>query len=230
VEAGQHSGTVLTGGSGTPATVDFAQSGGVADASVFGGPTPRVSASTSGVAFANASLTYFFEVEGPASGPPVKVGASLRAAISYGSPHDPNVEGVAGIRVDDPTNGRVLLWNVQAVVIDGSANTFSIDKNYSLANLIIGRQYRVTIDAYAESNSTNETAYSFVDPDFYIDPTFPDANQYYIRASDGITSAAVPEPVGVSIFGTMTLFLVLARRKRSIRSGDTRAIICSANA
>jgi len=223
VEAGQRSGTILTGGPGTSASVNFAQSGGVASASVSGAPDPTVSASASGIAFADASLTYYFKVGGPAHGSPITVGATLAAAISYGSLHDPNVAGVAGIRIDDPSSGRVLLWDVQPVVIDGSANNFLINRDFSLQDVSIGKEYRVTLTADAESNAPDESASAFVDPNIYIDPTCADPSQYYITVSYGIGNSppgtSVPEPAGISILGTMALFLVVQRRRAGRRDG-----------
>jgi hypothetical protein len=219
VEAGQHSGTILTGGPGTSASVNFAQSGGVASARVSGAPDPTVSASASGVAFADASLTYYFKVGGPTNASPITIGATLAAAISYGSLHDPNVAGVAGIRIDDPSNGKVLLWDVQPVVIDGSINNFVISKNFSLQDVYVGKEYRVTLSADAESNAPDETASAFVDPNIYIDPMCADPNQYQIIVSEGIGNSPVPEPTGISILGTMALFLVVQRQRAGRRGG-----------
>jgi len=193
-------------------------------------PSVSVSSSESGAgsAYGNATaeVDYEFEVMGPqVSTYPYTVpvlavasGAASAATTSYnaglGTPN--GVSAVIHLNAGDLENANGLLYEDMHTTISGSPLSFSIDTDIQV---VPGDP--ILVDASVTAGDPQYTAGSAsasVDPQFTIDPSFPDASQYSI-----IFSPNLPEPMSSGFVALSLLTLLCDSRQRKSRLVKSRS-------
>jgi hypothetical protein len=183
-------------------------------------PTPTFSIKTTGTynggfGFGEVQMDYAIEVAGPASASAVPIVIADKASASSGL----NDGSAAFVSVTFNGAGNYLL-NLQSqngtLTFPGSPPASGeTDGVYSFVNteqVNVGSIYYLNI--FVEAGARYTSADAFLDPYIYVDPTFPNADQYSILLSPGIgnsLTAPVPEPStwamlllgfsGISLFG-----------------------------
>jgi MYXO-CTERM domain-containing protein len=188
-------------------------------------PTPTFTINSTGTynggfGFGEIQMDYAIEVTGPASATPVPIFIADDASASSGV----NDGSAAFVSVTFNGAGNYLL-NLQSqngVLTFPNSPPSSGETNgvYHFVNteqVTLGSTYY--LDIFVEAGARNTSADAFLDPYIYVDPTFPNADQYSVLLSPGIgNSVATPEPstwmmaaLGFGALGALGL-----RRRRSL--------------
>jgi hypothetical protein len=168
-------------------------------------PHPMATASASAASFdsrlpASASavlwLHYYFEATGPGPVVPIHVTASGNGGFLGVSPADAPF----------------------SFILTSPGGNWTMDTNFDVS---VGRVYDVFLDVEALTSSPGDglhTASATVDPIFRIDPLFPDASQYQLFFSSGVTNFPVPSTLVLLSSLGMTVLGIGGLRKRLKRT------------
>jgi hypothetical protein len=213
---------------GTPDTLQHAESG-VLNLGVPFLAADAESSGTATAARATASMIYSLQVNGP-SGPPVPIIVHVSSIDVHVSRSGGSTNSVASARAtmtiaNDSynTNSYNFYATYDAHATDqfgapfDSGNNFVYDTqlttlpNYDLVTITMN------VSANDGSNSNADSsgkAFATLDPYIYIDPSFPNADQYTLTLSPGVsnTPASVPE-TSPALFSAGALAALLLRRR-----------------
>lgn len=165
-----------------------------------------------------AQITYAFIVSGPpAPSVPVLITYTLDASGSgdYLAQAEIIYPFGATLICTGPLNG--CGQNGMQVSSYSATDQFSIAPNVANEVDIAG-----VTEASVAVEGTTSTALASVDPFIRVDPSFPNANQYTIQFSDGVTNGATPvdEPGALTLLAIGLPVLVTLRRRQRDRRTD----------
>jgi len=188
-------GTVTTSSAGNANLVGSYSASAQVRASTLPNPSLSATATDSGAAsYANASLEldYTIEIVGPSGMVPLVAKASGDTNSTYAS------SSAVDLSLLLPGNDVVF----EAASLFGQAeggfqSSFQASNTYqTAANQPIGVMMLASAGADTNASGNAASASAFVDPYFYIDPSFVNASAYSIEISPGIGNmpSGVPEP------------------------------------
>jgi hypothetical protein len=142
---------------------------------------------------ANASMTYMFEIVGPAAGSPLIDISSGASANADGTRSFATATGFwGGINANGTFTSDHSLASVSATPTDENPSVVALNQLYEVdANESYG------ISMSVSAGDTNGTESAFFDPTISIDPSTRDASAYSIIFSSGIEQLDVGSPAEV---------------------------------
>jgi hypothetical protein len=180
-------------------------------ATLSGEPFPALTTSGTGTvgawsdaadALSGANLSYYISIVGPSGLVPIDFTARGTLAQSYATGSASTQLYIEG-DIDDQLS--VDIWGQQSISLSGdqnpltgSANAFTLSGTTEEAantQILVGMSIGINVETNGPYPTGSASAY--LDPIFYIDPTFPDASEYSIVISPGIGNSpvsGVPEP------------------------------------
>lgn len=190
-------------------------SGGQAEAQIQGStsPVPTISGSVSNsvagrLSFVSAvnNLDYYIRVNGPSGPIPLVVtgNGSLFSTIGAYSTDLLQVNGVVIAYVGYDTSANASVFGGSGVSAGFNPAAFAIGQTITVdANTAIF--VHMYINAVVQG-TTVQSASAFLDPIFFVDPTFVGAGEYSIETSFGITNGpavgSTPIPAALPLFAT----------------------------
>ena len=209
-------------------------------------PYPTLSASTkttgTGYAAVAGAMTYQFRIEDTSGlydpSNPIHVPTQF---FYKGSASAPTTGGasayfnIAGINFAESYNvvagaapsATHILATGQGGVLDPTFTGTSFDE-HKLYSIVANTYYRIDLKVSA-TTSGDGTASSFLDPFFFIDPSFADKGNFHIVLSQGVSNivpalAGTPVPGSLLLFGTAMLALG-ATGYQAKRNGTSAATV-----
>lgn len=185
-------------------------------------PAVYTAGATTGFTDLFSELTYQFSVNGPADTlVPLQITYSLRTGgtlfdnpiVSFFNNTSQISFGVDGSTINACSASAGIPCSLNEVftgIRDVPANSSATIETYVTSNTAY------TVDLRAELQLSNASGYASADPSFVISPLFPDANQFSIQLSDGISNesiSAIPLPPALPVFAAMLLGLGIAGQR-----------------
>jgi hypothetical protein len=172
-------------------------------------------------------MTYYFEYTGPpisAPGIPLIFSISGYTAASASGGSEPLAQSLAEISVNGGGAGSSLTGYSCSATFTGfcssgeppitQTSVFNI-----LPNSMVTIDLAVSASAVGVGSGSLAGASAYADPYFYIDPTFPLADEYTLVISTGVGDsplAPIPESSSLALLGIAALGVIATRRLQKL--------------